>query len=73
MSKTIEVKATAGFVLFGRAPAVPGEVLTLERHLALELINGNKAERYVAPPPAPEPAPAPAKRKPESLEKTNVS
>lgn len=65
MSKSIEVKAVAGFVLTGRAPVEEGEVLVLDRHLALELIHAQKAERYVRPAAAPAEEPAPIEQEPE--------
>lgn len=53
MSKQVTVRATAGFILRGRAPVEIGEVVELHESLAREMIHANKAEPYTAAPETP--------------------
>jgi hypothetical protein len=49
------VRVLTGFIMQGREPAKPGEILQVSRSFAAELIAGDKAEAIAAPPPAPDP------------------
>lgn len=67
-TKLVKVRALHGFIIAGREPAQPGEVLDLPTHFVIELENNGKVERYVEPQPAPvDPAPA---DKPDASSKT---
>lgn len=62
-TKQASIRALAGFIIPGRAPAEAGEVLTVSENFARELIHTQKAERFVPPPVVVErrdPIPAPA-------------
>ena len=50
------VKATSGFFLEGREPVNVGEVVSVSRSVAAELVHGRKAVRVVETPPPAVPA-----------------
>lgn len=51
----VHVRVLSGFLMQGREPAKPGEVLQVSRSFAAELCSAEKAEIVAAPPPKPDP------------------
>jgi len=51
----VTIKVLAGFLMQGREPTKPGEILQVSRSFAAELCSADKAEVIPTPPPAPDP------------------
>lgn len=50
----VHVRVLTGFLMQGREPAKPGEILQVSRSFAAELVSADKAEVVPAPPPIPD-------------------
>lgn len=51
----VHIRVLSGFIMQGREPAKPGEVLQVSRSFAAELVASEKAELVPAPAPKPDP------------------
>jgi hypothetical protein len=54
-NQRVHVRVLSGFIMQGRQPAEPGEILQVSRSFASELCASDKAEIVPAPPPKPDP------------------